>query len=60
MPLLAFADSGGEEVLSQRESILSLLLLAGLLGVAMTLPSLITRRRRVRQLISKLRCQKTG
>ena len=60
MPLLAFAGSGGEEVLSQRESILSLLLLAGLLGVAMTLPGLITRRRRVRQLISKLRCQKTG
>ncbi len=60
MPLLAFAGSGGEEVLSQRESILSLLLLAGLLGVAMTLPGLIARRRRVRQLISKLRCQKTG
>ena len=58
MPLLALIGSGGNEALSQRESILSLLLLAGLLGVAMTLPGIITRRRRVRQLISKLRCQK--
>ncbi len=60
MPLLALIGSGGNEALSQREAILSLLLLVGLLGVAMTLPGIITRRRRVRQLINKLRCQKTA
>lgn len=57
MPLLALAGSGGQESMSQREIILTMLLLAGLLGVAMTLPGIITRRRRVSKLISKLRCQ---